>query len=89
MHYAKIIASLVAFSGLAMAIPNSYDNPFPLVRRGEERECIECPPEERDCVTGCIYIVCEKQKCKDKDCCEKLGLEDGKPYVLKHPYPLV
>ena len=77
----KALVALAAFSSLVLAIPSSYDD-YTLARRGDEKECVECPPEKSDCTVGCIYIVCEKEKCKDKDCCEKKGLKEGKPYVF-------
>ena len=81
MRYQTIIATIAVMAGLASAIPSAYDDSLTLAPRGDKKECVECPPHKSDCKVGCIYVVCEKEKCKDKNCCEKKGLQEGKPYV--------
>jgi hypothetical protein len=90
MHYQNLLAALVIFSGVVAALPSVHADggSSALTRRGgKKEECVECPKDSTECRNGCLYIVCEKEKCKDKDCCEKKGLEEGKPYVTI-PRPL-
>jgi hypothetical protein len=84
MLYQSFISALVVFTTVVAALPSVHvsDSSFSLSRRGKKDDsCIECPPDTTECKDGCLYIICDKTKCQDEACCEKKGLEDGKPYV--------